>query len=199
MRIAPWNIVYVAGFIAMLRIRAPVYRRIRHNEKALVRAGALEVRLNHTLVPSALLLALVYVFTPWLSFADYHLPTLSPWCGAALLAVAIWLFHRAHADLGLNFSAELELRRGHELIQRGVYRSIRHPMYACFWLLFLAQGLLLENWLAGWYGVLAFGVMYFVRVPREEQMLCESFGEEYRDYMRRTGRVFPRIHVKHGG
>ena len=195
MRIAPWNIVYLVGVIAMVRIRAPFHRRTRRREKALVRADALEIRLNHTLAPSALLLALVYVFTPSLSFADYRLPPPVPWCGAALLVCAIWLLHRAHADLGSNYSSELELREEHELIQQGIYRWIRHPMYASFWLLFLAQGLLLENWLAGRYGVLAFAVMYFVRVPREERMLCESFGEQYREYMRRTGRLIPRIRV----
>ena len=32
--------------------------------------------------------------------------------------------------------------------------------------------------------------------PREEQMMCESFGEEYRNYMRQTGRLFPRMNLK---
>jgi len=68
-------------------------------------------------------------------------------------------------------------------------------MYASIWVWCLAQGLLLENWLAGWYALLAFALMYFVRTPREEQMMCEYFGQEYRDYMRRTRRLFPRIRV----
>lgn len=38
-----------------------------------------------------------------------------------------------------------------------------------------------------------FAVMYFVRLPREEQMMCEWFGEQYREYTRQTGRLFPRL------
>jgi protein-S-isoprenylcysteine O-methyltransferase Ste14 len=112
------------------------------------------------------------------------------------MVAALWLFWRSHLDLGQNWSQTLELRKGHELVKHGVYRSIRHPMYASIWLWCLAQGLLLPNWLAGWYAFVAFALMYFVRTPREERMMCESFGQEYRDYMRQTGRVLPRIQTK---
>jgi protein-S-isoprenylcysteine O-methyltransferase Ste14 len=50
--------------------------------------------------------------------------------------------------------------------------------------------------LAGWYAFVAFAIMYFVRTPREEQMMIESFGQDYRDYMQQTGRLVPRVHVK---
>jgi protein-S-isoprenylcysteine O-methyltransferase Ste14 len=53
--------------------------------------------------------------------------------------------------------------------------------------------MLLPNWLAGWSMVPVFAAMYFLRIPREERMMCEAFGDEYRDYMRQTGRLFPRI------
>ena len=65
-------------------------------------------------------------------------------------------------------------------------------MYASIWLWCLGQGLLLENWLAGWYALVAFAIMYFVRTPREERMMREFFGQEYGDYVRQTGRLFPR-------
>jgi protein-S-isoprenylcysteine O-methyltransferase Ste14 len=72
-------------------------------------------------------------------------------------------------------------------------------MYAAIFLFGLAQGLLLQNWLAGWSGILTFSVMYFIRVPHEERMMCEFFGDTYRDYMRQSGRVFPRIRSKSDG
>jgi protein-S-isoprenylcysteine O-methyltransferase Ste14 len=71
-------------------------------------------------------------------------------------------------------------------------------MYASIWLWGLGQGLVLQNWLAGWFAFVAFGIMYFLRTPREEQMMGEFFGQEYRDYMRETGRLLPRINVKDG-
>jgi protein-S-isoprenylcysteine O-methyltransferase Ste14 len=141
----------------------------------------------------SLLLPILYLFTPWLTFADYRLPILALWCGTAILGFALWLFWRSHADLGQNWSRTLELRHGHQLVQHGVYRLVRHPMYASILLWDLAQGLLLQNWLAGWSALVAFAVLYSVRAPREEHMMCEFFGQEYRDYMRRTGRLFLRL------
>jgi protein-S-isoprenylcysteine O-methyltransferase Ste14 len=109
------------------------------------------------------------------------------------MLLALWLFWRSHADLGLNWSVSLEIRAEHELVQHGVYRRIRHPMYAAIWLFSAAQGMLLENWLAGWSALVPFAPMYFVRTPREERMLCEFLGQPYRDYMQQTGRLWPRL------
>ena len=191
MRIQPWHLVFLVGFIIYVTIRGVFKQRTKRNAKAVRRVDALEKTLMVIVIPGGLLLPLVYLFTGWLAFADYSLPTFAPWCGALLMISALWLFWRSHADLGQNWSQTLELRQGHRLVTHGVYSSIRHPMYASIWLWCLAQGLLLENWLAGWYAFVAFALMYFVRTPREEQMMCDSFGQEYRDYMRRTGRLLP--------
>lgn len=196
MRIQPWNLIFLLGFIVYVCIRGVFAHRTKSNEKVVSRKDALEKTLMAIVIPGGLLLPVVYLFTPWLAFADYHLPVFAPWCGAVLMVAALWLFYRSHADLGQNWSVTLELRKGHQLVKQGVYRSIRHPMYASIWLWSLAQGLLLENWLAGWYAFVAFAIMYFVRTPREEQMMCESFGHEYREYMQQTGRLFPRVNVK---
>ena len=190
------NKIFLIGFIVYVSIRGVFRQRTKSNENVVSRTDALEKMLMIIVIPGGLLLPVIYVFTPWLSFADYHLPPFAPWFGVVLMVAALWLFYRSHADLGQNWSVTLELRRGHQLVKRGVYSSIRHPMYASIWLWGLAQGLLLENWLAGWYALLAFALMYFVRTPREEQMMCESFGEEYHDYMRKTGRLFPRLRIK---
>ena len=109
------------------------------------------------------------------------------------MVTALWLFWRSHVDLGQNWSVSLEMRERHQLVTDGVYRFIRHPMYASIWLWSLAQGMLLQNWFAGWSLVPTFAAMYFIRTPREERMMCDAFGDEYRHYMRRTGRLFPRI------
>ena len=196
MRIQPWNIVFLIGFIAYVVIRGIYGSRAKNNEKAVSRADGLDRAVMVIVFMGCLLLPIVYLFTPWLAFADYHLPAFVPWFGAAVMVVALWLFWRSHADLGQNWSVTLELRKGHQLVKQGVYRSIRHPMYASILLFGLGQGLLLQNWLAGWSAFLTFALMYFVRTPREEHMMCEFFGQEYRDYMRRTGRVFPLIHIK---
>ena len=196
MQMRPWNLVFFVGFVVYVCLRGVFKQRTKGNIQVVSRVDVLEKTLLAIVIPGSLLLPMVYLFTPWLAFANYDLPAVAPWCGTVLMVGALWLFWRSHADLGQNWSVTLEVREGHELIKRGVYRSIRHPMYASIWLWCLAQGLLLENWLAGWYAFFAFGLMYFVRTPREEQLMCEYFGQEYRDYMRHTGRLFPRWHPK---
>ena len=98
----------------------------------------------------------------------------------------------AQPDLGLNWSVTTELRAQHDLVTSGVYERIRHPMYAAIWLIFLVQPLFIHNWIAGLSGPLAFAVMYFVRVPYEETMMRERFGEAYDAYCKCSGRLFPR-------
>ena len=66
-------------------------------------------------------------------------------------------------------------------------------MYSAFWLWAIAQALLLPNWVAGFAGPVGFGILFFGRVASEERMMLETFGDSYRAYMTRTGRVFPLI------
>ena len=189
----PWNVVYLVGFVVYASTRHVFEKRARGNEKTLRQIDGLEKTLLGIVMLGALLLPILYLFTPLLGFSDYTLPPFVPWFGLGVMRTALWMFWRSHADLGLNWSISLELRVGHSLVTDGVYRSIRHPMYASIWLWSVAQGLMLENWLAGWAAVMTFAPLYLLRTPREERMMCEAFGEEYRQYMTRTGRLFPRI------
>ncbi|HYJ06710.1 MAG TPA: protein-S-isoprenylcysteine O-methyltransferase [Chthoniobacterales bacterium] len=186
------HLAFLVGFCVYVGIRAFYKQRTKSNQVEIGRMDFIEKALLVLLIPGALLFPLVYLFTSWLAFADYRLPANADAGGLLLMMAALYLFWRSHADLGENWSQTLELRKGHELVTHGVYRSIRHPMYASLWLWFVAQSLVLQNWLAGVYPLVAFAMMYFIRTPREERMMREFFGEQYVDYMRRTGRIFPR-------
>ena len=193
MRMERWNVVFLIGFIVYLTIRGVFKQRTKGNEKVVSRVDTRERILLVLVIATSFFAPMLYLFTPWLSFADYRLPEWAPWCGLVSMTVAIWLFWRSHADLGRNWSVTLEVRKGHEVVRRGVYRFIRHPMYASIWLWGLAQGMMLANWFAGWSVMPVFAAMYFIRMPREERLMCEEFGDGYREYARRTGRVFPRL------
>ncbi len=197
MKLQSWNLVFFIGFIVFVIMRGVFKERTKGNVPVIRRMDAMEKALLAMVFPTTLLFPVLHLFTPWLSFADYSPPRHTPWLGAVLMALSLWLFWRSHVDLGRNWSVTLEVREGHQVIQHGVYRLIRHPMYASIWLWCLAQGLLLDNWLAGWGALAAFALMYFIRTPREERLMCEVFGQEYRDYMGRTGRIIPRL--KRGG
>ena len=79
------------------------------------------------------------------------------------------------------------------MVDTGVYRRVRHPMYASIFLWCLAQGLLLANWLAGWCALATFTLLYIVRTPREERMMREAFGADYDAYAARTKRLIPGV------
>ncbi len=126
--------------------------------------------------------------------ADYALVPVLSYLGIAVDLACLWLFYRTHRDLGHNWSVSLDLRERHTLVTTGVYGLVRHPMYSGFWLMALAQALLLPNWVAGPAGLVGFGILFFGRVRREEKMMITAFGDEYRSYMRRTARVVPWIY-----
>ena len=187
-----FKIIYFTGLIIMFIFRLFYRWRSKTNQIVDSRKTALEILLLFLAFVGMLVTPLIYVFTPLLSFADYQLPSWMGWAGVMVLVVAFWLFWRSHADLGRNWSYTLELRKGHQLITSGVYKYIRHPMYAAIWMWGVAQVLLLHNWIAGWSHLLSFSLLYFLRVPREEQMMLNQFGEEYQSYMNRTGGIIPR-------
>ena len=193
MRTDIWSIIYLVGLVVYVAIRGVFGGRTKRNEKTVSRVDGMERALMGVVTLGNIILPILYLFTRWLRFADYRLPLVVSWCGAGLMVWAIWLFWRSHVDLGLNWSITLEMRKDHELVTGGVYRRVRHPMYAGIFLFAIAQGVLLQNWLAGWGGFVSFALLYLIRAPREEKMMSEFFGEAYRDYMKRTGRLWPRL------
>lgn len=140
---------------------------------------------------------LIFVCSPWLDAANYQVPSAANLLGVPFLLGGLWLFWRSHADLGNSWSVSLKLNRRHRLITQGVYRVLRHPMYASFFLIAISQVLLLGNWLAGWAGLVAVGLLYVIRMPQEEKMMLEHFGEEYSSYRQSTGGLFPRLRAPH--
>jgi protein-S-isoprenylcysteine O-methyltransferase Ste14 len=184
---------YFVGVILASAIRVVYTRQYRQSRIAEGHVTRLDQLLNALPGLGMFVLPLVYVLTSWLDFADYHLPTWAGWIGVALFALALWLLWRSHADLARNWSPKLELMEEHTLVTNGVFRHIRHPMYAAHWLWGVAQVFLLQNWVAGFSMLVCLLPMYVYRVRVEEQMMLEHFGDEYSSYMDRTGRLIPRL------
>jgi len=184
---------YFVGVILASAIRVVYTRQYTQSRIAEGHVTRLDLLLSALPGLGMFVLPLIYVLTSWLDFADYHLPTWGGWIGVALFALALWLLWRSHADLARNWSPKLELMEGHVLVTNGVFRHIRHPMYAAHWLWGIAQVFLLQNWIAGFSMVVCLIPMYVYRVRVEEQMMLQHFGEEYRSYMDRTGRLIPRL------
>lgn len=185
--------IYAAGLIGIAIIRI-VYRwRVRTTLVAQSRVTMLERVLLSQLVIGMLGIPLLSAFTPWLDFADVRLPAWAGWLGVLLFAWALWVLWSAHAALGRNWSDSLEVRQDHQLITTGPYAYIRHPMYAFGWLWCMAQILLLQNWIAAASSIASYMLFYVLRVPAEEEMMRDRFGEVYGAHMQRTGRILPRL------
>ncbi|HEX4924534.1 MAG TPA: protein-S-isoprenylcysteine O-methyltransferase [Bdellovibrionales bacterium] len=142
---------------------------------------------------SLILLPLMALFTSWLDAFDFRESPALIAGGAVLLAAGLYVFWVSHRDLGENWSVTLELKEGHSLVTNGIYAKIRHPMYLAIWLCSLGQALVIPNWVGGAAIVLIWGVLYFVRIGREEKMMAEKFGPAYTAYMSRTKRLLPYV------
>ena len=178
--------------VAMVAIRAPHGQRSRTVKVAKSHRGRLEAALL-TLAWIGFFLPLVWTFSRLLARADYPLHPAAFGAGAILLAAGLWLLYRSHADLGTNWSVTLEVREKHQLVSRGVYRTLRHPMYSAFLLYSIGQALVVPNWIAGpSYGV-AMALLFAFRVGPEERMMLQEFGKDYEAYSKRTKRLVPGV------
>lgn len=186
-----YKIIYFIELVLITAVRSAGTAKFRHLETKEDRSSTLDSILL-ALNGVGMLIPIVYVFSPWLDFADFRLPGWVRGIGAALFAgaaVLLWLSHRA---LDRNWTPTPGLREDHQLITVGIFKYIRHPMYAAHLLWAFAQPLILANWITGFSFLLPQLAQYFLRVGQEEQMLLDHFGEEYQNYMESTGRVMPR-------
>ncbi len=188
------NTLWLLGLVCWCAIRYAPYRRARRTATVIERNGDREWVLLGVSFLGMFLLPLIFVATGEPRFADYPATPAQIVLGALFCAAAMWIFRRTHKELGRNWSATLEVRESHALVTTGIYRTVRHPMYAGYWLWTAAQALLLANWIAGLAGILAFGLHFFMRIGHEEQMLRERFGDAYIDYTARTSRIIPGLY-----
>ena len=125
------------------------------------------------------------------------LPDPVRWIGITGFGFGLVLFWRVHRTLGRNWSPILEIRRNHKLITDGPYKYIRHPMYTQIWIWVICQWLVLSNWIVGIVGVLTWTILYIIRIPEEEKMMIEEFGQQYEDYIRRSKRIILGVYLEY--
>ncbi|MEO0382713.1 MAG: protein-S-isoprenylcysteine O-methyltransferase [Pseudomonadota bacterium] len=185
----PWSAAsFVAIFLLMMVIRTLF-------EVRLGRSGEASDTLERVLLVMVFLgmgpIPFLFVATPVFGFADYALPVPINTVAAIIGVLGLALFYRSHVDLDRQWSVSLAIQDGHALVDTGVYRLMRHPMYSALFLIVIAQAGLLSNWLAGFAGLVTFGTLYVLRVGREEALMASSFGEAWQTYAKRTPRLIP--------
>ncbi len=138
----------------------------------------------------------LYLFFPFLfPWLQLPFPDWVRWIGVILGFVSLMAFWWVHVTLGREFSKILTIQDKHTLITEGPYRYIRHPMYTSTLVYFFTWFLISTNlfFFIGWILMTLFIV---TRIPQEEAMLIDQFGDEYKKYILQTGRLFPRFRKK---
>jgi protein-S-isoprenylcysteine O-methyltransferase Ste14 len=187
-----FRIVFSILWTAFLGVRIFFQRRIKGSQQY-TRINERQEKLYFRLFALAFVLLPLYFLTPWIDFASIRLRMELRWSGGVITCMGIGLFGWAHQALGRNWTAVLALSEGHQLVQGGPYRYVRHPMYSAFFVIGTGFFLLSANWLVGLIYLGPLLVMYLARVSLEEKMMVERFGDSYRQYMKRTGRLWPRL------
>jgi protein-S-isoprenylcysteine O-methyltransferase Ste14 len=136
---------------------------------------------------------MMWLFTGWLSFGQLALPDGIRIAGFVIGIWSIWWFYRIHRTLGDNWSPILEIRREHTLVTDGPYRYVRHPMYTDMLLWLVSFALVTANWFYALSILAGLSIMFTVRIPDEERLMLDRFGDSYRAYMKRTKRLIPYI------
>ena len=188
----PFRITFGILWMVYFGVRLFFQRQIK-GQKEYTLINERQEKLLFRLFALAFILLPLYFLTPWIDFASTPLPTWLRWGGGIIVCLGIILFGWAHQALGQNWTAILALSKGHEMVQNGPYRYIRHPMYSAFFVIGIGFGILSANWLIGltWIGMTVLEVTSRIRL--EEALMIEYFGDQYREYIYKTGRLFPKL------
>lgn len=185
---ATYMVLYITAMIG----RASYAKKTKKIEVIISKRKAFEWSLL-VLGSLMMILPLVYIFTGYIDQYNFILPLWLRILGLASFALAVFLHNWTHKVLGVNWSPRLEIKKNQKLITSGPYNYVRHPMYAAFLLWSISQGIVLPNSFLIVVSILSMGIVYFSRVNAEEQLMIEQFGNEYIKYMKKTGRIIPKI------
>jgi protein-S-isoprenylcysteine O-methyltransferase Ste14 len=137
---------------------------------------------------------IAYVINPnWLVWAELPLPVWLRWTGVLTALLGFVLLQWAQNTLGKSWSDTPRMMKEQTLITSGPYRTIRHPIYTGFLLILGSTLFISANWLIGlsWTGMVVLEIIS--RIHFEEGLMVEYFGDQYREYMERTGRFLPKL------
>lgn len=188
-----YKITFAFLWLLYVAIRIPHARRNKQNQTIKSDGNKREKFLVFLAFIGMMVLPFIWIFSNLLSKLDIHFPTWLRLSGIIISLISLWLFYVVHKILGKNWSPILEIRQGHTLIKEGPYKRIRHPMYTQTWLWVIAQLLICSNWIAGLAGIISWTILYFIRVPKEEELMLQQFGEDYIQYKKETGRILPKF------
>ena len=185
MEIIPWYLFAAVWLVTWLKVKP---------------TKATEKSADRLVTIAVVVIAYSLLFANWMSIGPLRARFLPPesagpglaWSGIVLTwlgtIIAIW----ARFCIGEYWSARVTLKDGHQLIRTGPYAFVRHPIYTGMLLGCIGAALVVGEWR----GVLAVALLVAAhsrKALREESLLTREFGQQYLDYKRSTGFLFPRL------
>jgi protein-S-isoprenylcysteine O-methyltransferase Ste14 len=114
--------------------------------------------------------------------------------GALLTIVGLTIRINSILTLKQYFTYTVTEIEHHELIETGLYKSIRHPGYLGQLIIFVGIATSLSNWLSIVLMMIPVLLGYIYRINTEERFMTEQMGQKYIDYQKRTKRLIPMIY-----
>jgi protein-S-isoprenylcysteine O-methyltransferase Ste14 len=192
------KVVFGLVFFGLLGAVRGVARQLRKRPEGKVYQMPNEVSALRVIRPTLGLIFYLALFDwllpgtrlPW---AQLGTPLLVRWSGAGLCVLSVAIIWSSFAALGHNYRGGVGLWGDHELVTKGPYARVRHPIYGAFMLLMLGAGAMSTSWLVGTSGLLLTLSIPAFRLRIEERELKERFGSKYLEYERSTPRFLPRV------
>jgi protein-S-isoprenylcysteine O-methyltransferase Ste14 len=137
----------------------------------------------------------------WLSFIIgatkigriYHWNTFFA-IGSVLIIIGLIIRVTSIMTLRQQFTYTVTEIENHALIEKGLYKIIRHPGYLGQLIIFTGISTLLSNWLSILFMIIPVFLGYFYRIIVEEKFMVNQMGQKYIDYQKRTKRLIPKIY-----
>lgn len=191
-----FRVIFAAVLVLTIAISAYFRRKARKSGESISRLdeGPLALLLRLTLTLPLLASFVAYVANPrWMAWSAVDLPKWVHWIGCGLALGCIPLFWWVLSNIGKNISETVLTKKDHQLVTKGPYRWMRHPLYAVALLQLCSLSIIAGNWFMLLLWSLGLLVFRFVVIPKEEEKLIMAFGQEYGRYQKVTGALMPRF------
>jgi protein-S-isoprenylcysteine O-methyltransferase Ste14 len=185
--------LFISLFVVMWAGWAAIWIAMARGVKPPAQSESRASRLSHVgplLIAAYLLAAPAPVPAPALHGRFVPLAVWPPALGATLgfvgLALCVW----ARVTIAANWSGDVQLKRGHELIVGGPYAHVRHPIYTGLLMMFAGTALAVGEWRAA-LAVAVAAAAFWLKLRREEALMRRQFGEAYARYASRVPALIP--------
>ena len=179
--------------IVFLVIRVRDVKRFQKRERKINKSTKTDLFLLGFNTFGMVIIPVIYCLSTYFDGFMMHLSDTIRVFGVFIYAASFLLMYFVLKELKGDWSMKLEIWKGHRLVTTGPYRYVRHPMYTAFFMMMAGQLLLTSNWFVGLFGIISFVIIYIYKIPREEMMLKEEFGQSYSDYRENTKKIIPYI------